>query len=184
MYKAKAVFDIAIQDAERILEAYEHMKNLPDSTRDPEELKRAALIMSLTAWETYVEDRVSEEVAIQIKVLQGSQIGSFISQALEKELKFFHTPNSKKTKDIFERFIGVDITASWSWPGYEDPDRTRAKLNEWIKKRGDAVHRSVVDKQSSHLISKQDADKCIKFFKSLVDVTEYTLSERWDVTQC
>lgn len=98
MYKAKAVFDIAIQDAERILEAYEHMKNLPDSTRDPEELKRAALIMSLTAWETYVEDRVSEEVAIQIKVLQGSQIGSFISQALEKELKFFHTPNSKKRK--------------------------------------------------------------------------------------
>ncbi|MFA0252692.1 HEPN domain-containing protein, partial [Vibrio sp. 10N.261.45.A4] len=106
------------------------------------------------------EDKVSEVVELQTKVLQGSQIGNFISNSLAKELKFFHTPNSKKTKDIFERFLGIDVTESWSWPGYEDPDRTRTKLNEWIKKRGDAVHRSVTDKQVSHLISKPDAEKC------------------------
>lgn len=176
MYQAKNVFDVSIQDAERILEAYEHMKSIPDLGRDPEELKRAALIMSLTAWETYVEDKISEEVALQTKVLQGSQIGNFINNSLEKELKFFHTPNSKKTKDIFERFVGIDVTASWTWPGYEDPDRTRTKLNEWIKKRGDAVHRSVADKQTSHLISKPEAEKCIKFFKNLVETTDAALS--------
>ncbi|MEZ8543902.1 HEPN domain-containing protein [Vibrio splendidus] len=175
MYQARNIFDVSIQDAERILEAYEHMKSIPDLGRDPEELKRAALIMSLTAWETYVEDKVSEEVALQTKVLQGSQIGHFISNSLEKELKFFHTPNSKKTKDIFERFLGVDVTGSWSWPGYEDPNRTRAKLNEWIQKRGDAVHRSVADKQTSHLISKPEAEKCIKFFKNLVEATEHAI---------
>ncbi|MBE4365700.1 hypothetical protein HJ032_10700 [Vibrio parahaemolyticus] len=179
MYKAKDVFDVSIQDAEKILDAYEHMKNIPDLGRDPEELKRAALIMTLTAWETYVEDRISEEVAIQTKVLQGSQIGNFISQTLEKDLKFFHTPNSKKTKDIFERFIGINVTEFWSWPGYEDVERTKTKLNEWIKKRGDAVHRSVTDRQSAHLISKPDAEKCIKFFKSLVEVTDNALTERW-----
>ncbi|EJG1872462.1 hypothetical protein BS053_RS01675 [Vibrio parahaemolyticus] len=177
MCQAKNVFDVSIQDAERILEAYEHMKNIPDLGRDPEELKRAALIMTLTAWETYVEDKISEEVASQTKVLQGSQIGTFISNSLEKELKFFHTPNSKKTKDLFERFLGIDVTVSWSWPGYEDQEKTSAKLNEWIKKRGDAVHRSVTDKQSSHLISKPEAEKCIKFFKNLVDVTNRALGE-------
>ncbi|EIU7004039.1 hypothetical protein L5163_003343 [Vibrio parahaemolyticus] len=177
MCQAKDIFDVSIRDAERILEAYEHMKSIPDLGRDPEELKRAALIMSLTAWETYVEDKISEEVAIQTKVLQGSQIGNFISNSLEKELKFFHTPNSKKTKDLFERFLGIDVTESWSWPGYEDPDRTRSKLNEWIKKRGDAVHRSVADKQTTHLISKPEAEKCIKFFKSLAEATDNALTE-------
>ncbi|GAD91370.1 hypothetical protein VHA01S_087_00100 [Vibrio halioticoli NBRC 102217] len=177
MCQAKDVFDVSILDAERILEAYEHMKNMPEFGRDPEELKRAALIMSLTAWETYVEDKVSEEVNLQSRVLQGSQLGDFIANSLEKELKFFHTPNSKKTKDIFERFLGIDVTKYWSWPGYEDPDRTRTKLNEWIKKRGDAVHRSVSDKQTSHLISKPEAEKCIKFLKSLVQVTDTAISQ-------
>ncbi|TOG38501.1 hypothetical protein CGJ01_24020, partial [Vibrio parahaemolyticus] len=96
-------------------------------------------------------DKISEEVERQTKVLQGCQIGNFINKTLENDLKYFHTPNSKKTKDIFERFLGVDVTEYWSWPGYEDKERTRAKLNDWIKKRGDAVHRSVTDKQTSHL---------------------------------
>ena len=30
MCQAKSVFDVSIQDAERILEAYEHMKNIPE----------------------------------------------------------------------------------------------------------------------------------------------------------
>ncbi len=84
MCQAKKVFDVSIKDAERILEAYEHMKSIPDLGRDPEELKRAALIMSLTAWETYVEDKISEEVELQTKVLQGSQIGHFITAHWKK----------------------------------------------------------------------------------------------------
>ncbi|WP_305417920.1 hypothetical protein [Photobacterium leiognathi] len=40
---------------------------------------------------------------------------------------------------------------------------TRAKLNEWIKMRGEAVHRAVPDKQTEHLINKKDAEKCISF---------------------
>lgn len=54
MSKAKDNFEIAIQDAERILEAYDKLNQNRIDNREPEELKRAALIMSLTAWETYV----------------------------------------------------------------------------------------------------------------------------------
>ncbi|WP_305408201.1 HEPN domain-containing protein [Photobacterium leiognathi] len=176
MCKAIDVFDISIQDAERILEAYDRMKEIPDLGRDPEELKRAALIMSLTAWETYVEDKVSEVIALKTDMLKGSHFGDFINSTLEKELKFFHTPNSKKTKDIFERFLGIDVTEYWTWPGYEKPENTRAKLNEWIKMRGEAVHRAVPDKQTEHLINKKDAEKCIKFFKKLVEVTDKALT--------
>lgn len=173
--KAKANFDIAIQDAERILEAYDKLNQTPDKEREPEELKRAALIMSLTAWETYVEDRVTEEISDQMRPLEGSQVAKFVNTTLKKDLRYFHTPNSRKTQDIFERFLDVDVTTGWAWPGYE-PKTAKGKLDEWIKKRGEAVHRSITNKQSSHLVNRQDAEKCINFFKNIADATDRILS--------
>lgn len=175
MSKAKENFDIAIQDAERILDAYDKLNRERSDNRDPEELKRAALIMSLTAWETYVEDRISEKLHNQMKSLEGSQVARFVKNTLESELKYFHNPNSAKTKHLFERFLDVDITSGWIWAGFE-PKVAATKLNEWIKKRGDAVHRSVMDKQASHLVSRDDMRKCINFFKCLVEATDKVLA--------
>lgn len=171
MSKAKDSFDIAIRDAERILEAYDRLNKERIDNRDPEELKRAALIMSLTAWETYVEDRISEALNNQMRPLEGSRVGDIVISALEKELRYFHTPNTPKTRDLFKRYLDVDVTGEWSWAGFE-PKAAMAKLDEWIKKRGDAVHRSVTDKQAAHLVSRQDMAKCLNFFKSLVEATD------------
>ena len=175
MSKAKENFDIAIQDAERILDAYDKLNRERIDNRDPEELKRAALIMALTAWETYVEDRISEELENQMKPLEGSRVAQFVSDTLKEELKYFHNPNSNKTKRLFERFLYVDVTQGWNWAGFE-PKAAATKLNEWIKKRGDAVHRSVMDKQASHLVSRDDMRKCINFFKCLVEATDKVLA--------
>lgn len=174
MSKAKDNFDIAIQDAERILEAYDKLNRDRSDNRDPEELKRAALIMSLTAWETYVEDRITEALSNQIRPLEGSQIGRFIRSTLEKELRYFHTPNSRKTRELFQYFLDIDVTQGWSWAGFEHKLVT-AKLDDWIKKRGDAVHRSITDKQVAHLVNRQEMGKCLTFFKNLVDATDKVL---------
>jgi hypothetical protein len=175
MSQAKDNFDIAIQDAERILDAYDKLNRDRSDNRDPEELKRAALIMSLTAWETYVEDRISEELHKQMKSLEGSQVAKFVKNTLEEELKYFHNPNSAKTKRLFERFLFVDVTEGWNWASF-DPKMASTRLNEWIKKRGDAVHRSVMDKQAGHLVSREDMRKCVNFFKCLVEATDKTLA--------
>lgn len=174
MSKAYNNFMIAILDSENILEAYDRLNKDRVNNRDPEELKRAALIMTLTAWETYVEDRVKEEVECRLRALEGSQIAAYIRKKLEIDLKTFHTPNSQKTKHIFEDFTAVDVTEHWDINGNK-PEEIKAKLNKWIKKRGDAVHRSVTDKQSSHLVSRDDMKKCINFFKQLVEVTDAVL---------
>lgn len=175
MSRAKDNFDIAIQDAERILDAYDKLNRDRIDNRDPEELKRAALIMSLTAWETYVEDRITEMLQNQMRTLDGSQVARFVTETLTRELKFFHTPNTRKTKELFERFLNIDVTAGWNWAGFETKTST-ARLDEWIKKRGDAVHRSVMDKQSGHLVSREDMKKCVTFFKNLVEATDKTLA--------
>lgn len=175
MSRAKDNFDIAIQDAERILDAYDKLNRDRIDNRDPEELKRAALIMSLTAWETYVEDRITEVLQNQMRTLDGSQVARFVTETLKRELKYFHTPNTRKTKELFERFLNIDVTAGWNWAGFETKTST-ARLDEWIKKRGDAVHRSVMDKQSGHLVSREDMKKCVTFFKNLVEATDKTLA--------
>jgi len=169
-------FKIAILDSERILEAYDLLNKQRKEGREPEELKRAALIMTLTAWETYVEDRVKEEVDSLLRVLEGSQVADYVQNKLANDLKSFHNPNSKKTKHIFEDFVGTDVTDKWVWGGM-DQDGVRERLNEWISKRGDAVHRSVTDKQANHLVNRNDMRKCINFFKQLVEVTDSVLRD-------
>ncbi|MGI2259410.1 HEPN domain-containing protein [Shewanella sp. GXUN23E] len=171
MTKAKDNFDNAILDAERILEVYDKLNKAEDKNREPEELKRAALIMTLTAWETYVEDVISERLEADLRVLKGSKAGNFIEATLERELRYFHTPNSQKTKGMFQRFLDLDVTESWTWIDGE-PEQVQRKLNEWIVKRGEAVHRSVSDQQAAHIVSRKDLGKCVTFFKTLVGKTD------------
>lgn len=60
MSKAKGMFDGSIKDAEILLAHCQSLGHpLPESA---EVFKRAGLVMALTAWETYVEERVGEAV--------------------------------------------------------------------------------------------------------------------------
>ena len=176
MSKAKDNFENAIQDAERILQAYDQLNNVEERAREPEELKRAALIMTLTAWETYVEDVIQERLTTDLRTLEGSKVANFITSTLERELRYFHTPNAKNTKGMFERFLHQDVTEKWTWID-SDADQARSKLNQWIKKRGEAVHRSVNDTQASHLVSRPDMKKCLTFFKKLVETTDLAIDQ-------
>lgn len=104
--RAKNTFISAIADAEVLLSLFDSMnsKPPPDSA---EVLKRAGLIMALTAWETYVEDRIREEMNVRLKVISGSPVGQFVSRRLEEELKRFHTPSAEKTKRLFQEYVGI-----------------------------------------------------------------------------
>ena len=166
-------FEIAIQDSQDLLDCYDSINKLTPHSA-PEALKRAALIMVLTAWETYVEDRVSEVLDVKFGILKGSPIGDFVERKLADELKFFHNPNSQKTKKIFMDFAGVDVTIKWIWANV-DSEQARAQLNSWLSKRGDAVHRARLVKNDPHIVKREELDKCLRFFKELVAATESAL---------
>jgi hypothetical protein len=176
MSTAKGNFENAIQDAERILQTYDYLNQLESREREPEELKRAALIMTLTAWETYVEDIIEERLTADLRALEGSKVASFITSSLERELRYFHTPNSKNTKGMFERFLHYDVTHHWTWID-GDAEQARYKLNQWIKRRGEAVHRAVNDTQAAHIVSRPEMKKCITFFKKLVETTDLAIEQ-------
>ena len=178
MSEAKISFDYGIQDAEDLLGHFDAINTQPPP-ENAEVLKRAALVMALTAWETYVEDRVSEGLAKKLSIDSGSYAGNFIEKRLQTDLKQFHNPNADKTKRLFLEYLEVDVTQGWKWAN-TDPAKAKKLLNELISKRGDAVHRSKPVNNGApmpHLIKRDELVKAIRFVKELVNATEAHLNE-------
>jgi hypothetical protein len=178
MSRAKATFESAIKDAEVLLTHFDAINKQPPP-ESAEVLKRAGLIMALTAWETYVEDRLLEAVRLRLQVVDGSYVGKFVLSRLEEELKRLHNPNSDKTKKLFQEYLNIDITAAWTWQHF-DTAKVKKTLDDLIAKRGDAVHRSKPVQSSTpvaHLVKRDDLEKAVRFLKSLVEATENALSK-------
>ncbi|WP_275920128.1 HEPN domain-containing protein [Aeromonas sp. 2HA2] len=97
MSKAIQGFEYSIKDAEELLAHFDSINANPPPPSS-EVLKRAGLVMALTAWETYVEDRLVEEMHKKLAIVQGSYLGDFILKKLHTDLKSFHNPSSDKTK--------------------------------------------------------------------------------------
>lgn len=178
MSRASTAFEGSIEDATTLLQHFDNIHK--QSPENAEVLKRAGLVMALTAWETYVEDRILEVVQARLLVVKGSPIGKFITRKLEEELKRFHNPTSEKTKKLFFDYLEIDITTRWRWLNF-DPVLAQKTLDELIVKRGDAVHRSKPTNggvSAPHLVKREELDKAIRFLKGLVEATDKALAEQ------
>ncbi|BCG24969.1 TPA: HEPN domain-containing protein [Pseudomonas aeruginosa] len=179
MSNAMQAFQYSIKDAEELLEHFDAL-NSSAPPANAEVLKRAGLVMALTAWETYVEDRINEALRIQLRLIAGSHCGDFIRKKLEIELKRFHNPDSSKTKQLFLDYLGVDVTEAWVSIN-ADAATNRKALDGWIGKRGSAVHRSKVmlnGPPAAHLVRRDDLERAIRFLRMLVEKTDQYLDQQ------
>lgn len=179
MSRAYQNFEHGIKDAEELLAHFDAINSNPPPP-NAEVLKRAGLVMALTAWETYVEDRLMEEMEKKLCVVAGSYIGDFVSNKLKRDLRQFHNPTSDKTRQIFREYLDFDVTEGWTWANYT-PEKARRTLNGWIGKRGDAVHRSKPINNGApvaHLIKRDELEKVIRFIKDLVLATDRFVDQK------
>jgi hypothetical protein len=171
--KASETFGQAIQDAENLLAHFNKLNTQPPPAEN-EVLKRAGLIMAMTAWETFVEDRLQEFAALRLAGLSDSSIGTFVQSKLDDEIKRLHNPTSEKSLQLFRDFAGVDLTEHWAWNNYP-PKLVRERLNQYMKLRGDVVHRSrtvQAGQSQAHPVKKEDLERVISFLKELVKATD------------
>lgn len=177
MSKAASTFANSIEDSESLLKLFDQMHN--NNAESAEVLKRAGLVMAVTAWETYVEDRLNEAVETRLKVLSGSPVGKFVSCKLAEELKRLHNPTADKTKRLFLDYLDIDVTAGWKWANSE-PSSSKKALDSLLAKRGDAVHRAKPQyggPPAPHLVKRDDLEKAIRLIKNLVESTERCLQD-------
>jgi hypothetical protein len=178
MSRASETFAESILDAENLLRHFNTLNTKPPPP-ELEVLKRAGLIMAMTAWETYVEDRVLEASTERLRGLADTTIAAFVQSKLDEEIKRLHNPTSDKTIQLFRDYAGVDLADNWCWNN-SDGKMVRERLNHYIKLRGDVVHRSRTIEPGpprAHPVTKDDLEKAIRFLKMLVKATESALPQ-------
>lgn len=167
-------FNLSIQDAEAILEFYDELNQQKQRLERLEVLKRAGLIVAISAWETYVECRIEESVSDMLSSSPQSKANKFMLSKLVQELKRFNSPNSEKTQRLFSDFLGINIYDFWEWNSFKLID-VRSKLDNLVSKRGDAAHQGRTPNEGQKqpdLIKIEELRKSINFLKSLVLATE------------
>ena len=50
-------------------------------------LKRVGLVVAIAAWETYVKDRIEEEINVWLRAVDGSAVGRFVRGRLHEDLR-------------------------------------------------------------------------------------------------
>ncbi len=173
MSNASDAFEEFIQDAENLLKHFDSLNTKPPPP-EIEVLKRAGLIMAMTAWETYVEDRLLEATRERLSKLRNKDIAQLLESKLDVEIKRLHNPTYDKTAELFRDYAGVDLSKFWCWGYYKLPD-VRDTLSMFMKLRGDIVHRSRVVAEGAvlaHPVTKEKLQKAIRFLKGLVIATE------------
>lgn len=171
---SKNSFDLSIQDAEAILEFYDELNQSKQKLERLEVLKRAGLIVAISAWETYVECRIEESVSEMLSSSPQSKANKFMLSKLVQELKRFNSPNSEKTQRLFSDFLGINIYDFWEWNNFKLID-VRSRLDNLVSKRGDAAHQGRTPNEGQKqpdLIKIEELRKSITFLKSLVLATE------------
>jgi hypothetical protein len=164
-------FETAIADAERLLVLFD---KLPQQERQPNEvLKRAALIMTLTAWETFIEFWLKTQIEKKLTALKGSFAGDYIHKKFTESVNQLNNPNSHKVRQLSQEFLQLDITEHWLWNNF-DKQAVCTQLNKYLTLRGEVVHqgRNNADPKVPHLVKRDEVEKAIKFFKELVKVTD------------
>jgi hypothetical protein len=180
--QAFQTFEHAIQDAVDLLNHFDALNTNPPPP-EIEVLKRAGLVMTLAALETYFEDRLVE-AAEKISVGPNGEpyLARFYRDSLANDLKFFHTPSTDRVRPIFKKYLDLDITEGWSWNNCE-PAQARKELNALAKKRGDVAHRSWRPNSgeaqpAAHAVKRDDLRKHIHFVKQLASATDAFLEEK------
>ena len=174
--QAAKVFQAAIKDAEVLLDQFDKLNTKPPPPQT-EVFKRAGLIIALTAWETYIEDRLFEALQPRLQQLDGSPLAKFVESKFRDDIARLHNPNSAKTQKLFLDYLNIDVTKTWAWSGLGVPT-TKKYLDTLVSKRGDAAHRSPASALTvinGHIVKREELEKGIALLKFLVGATDLAL---------
>jgi hypothetical protein len=164
-----------LKDIGYLLELYDDIARETSGSRDPhrEVLKRAGVILAVTAWETLIEDVLTAKFEERLEQAQtpddvrstfnlaadrwlpespkrpkpptldqwtGTRWKLLVREKFQSDVAGLNTPSSTNIRELFKRYLEVDITASWKWKGVSSHIACQ-KLDRLIELRGSLAHR-------------------------------------------
>lgn len=172
MIRPLANFSFAMDDVKRLLELHDLKTNRRRGrpSRQLAVFKRAAVILQITAWESFIEDTIRESAMIALESAAspvnvetwfnsaahrwleaskkppgladwtGDGWKTLLKQRLEVDLQMLNTPSSGNVRTLSKRYLGMDLPRQWSWARIT-PGIAAKRLDDLISLRGGLVHR-------------------------------------------
>jgi len=100
---------------------------IPAPEHSLDALNRAVVVMSVSAWEAYVEELVCEAVFTMRPAVGPFGLWDLHRASVLAQAKRFHTPNPANINSLLSDTVGLaDVHAAWSWPGYTSVQAVQA----------------------------------------------------------
>jgi hypothetical protein len=202
-------FNLGLIDAHLLRALYdeEMEENVTTAKRYLDVLKRAGIIVGITAWETYIEDIIRSrfekniEQAVSPKDIQSAFNSvaeewlsakpkppdlakwasegwkALIHEKFKKDIESLNTPSSENIRKLSKRYLNLDLTQKWKWPGVTSEEACR-KLDNLIKLRGAIVHRGRSASEKRRTITKRQLVDSLVLIQRLAVCTEAALKAK------
>jgi hypothetical protein len=180
---ARAEFKRAMTDPDNLRASHRALRRGPGRRFREVSINRAIVVLTVAAWQAYVEDLLDEIVEYLRVSPNDPAFPRFrvILADCRTAIHRFSTPNAEGTRELLMRG-GFDPWPSWSWGGRWSMQGTqvRERMNQWLQVRhaiahGDAdlPHERCLSLTISGdpTLTLANAESCIAFFQRVVNAT-------------
>jgi len=130
-----------LRDAEELDDAHARLRTgQPGRQYGLASLNRATVVMSISAWESYIEELL--RACLQALRPPAPPLGPWpaLNASVLGLLGRFHTPNADNVADLIRNCLGLqDIRTSWTWQNCPAP-QAEQRLNQALRYRHQISH--------------------------------------------
>lgn len=189
MDAARAVFENAMTDSRNLLAIHKDL-NAGHGRRFREvSLNRAMVVLTVAAWQAFVQDLVRE--ALAIIAIPPTQPGHAHFRLIEidakRAIRSFSTPGPQNTRNLLGH-VGVDPGPYWTWwagPVHYTQAEVQLRMDEWLSVRHAVAHgdrlpeKSVLTRLPSgdYSLTRYNAEVCMNFFSAAVTRTALAVED-------
>jgi hypothetical protein len=181
--RALEEFRTAMNDPEHLVAIHRSLNKGPGRRWREMTLNRAVVVLTVAAWQAYIED-LARAIVRTIQPAQGAQgygLWQLVKAATESALGRFNTPNADNVKQFLSN-VGFDPYPHWSWgggPSTVTPGAAAQRINDWLRVRHTVAHGdelpavAVIDRTAggNPTLTRENAETCMQLFTRLAETT-------------
>ena len=130
-----------LTDAEELNDAHARLRTgEPGRQYGLGSLNRATIVMSISAWESYIEELMRESLQALRPAAPPLGLWPALSASVLGLLGRFNTPNSANVAELIRNCLGLpDIRMSWGWQNCT-PEQAVLRLDQALRYRHEIAH--------------------------------------------
>lgn len=191
--EAEYEFNKAMKDSQNLIAIHKELNRDPGLRVREMSLNRAIVVLTVAAWQAYVQDLASE--ILRVFEIPAGDHGRAVYLATRGEVLSaadkFSTPHSENTRNLLLR-LGFDPWPHWKWqagPLYMSSSRTRERMDQWLKVRHAIAHGHDalpdVDvlptlPDGRRTLRRSEAEACMRFFGRVVELTTNAAADEFE----